>query len=358
MHRTVSRRLPRAFGVTLLLAVLAAFAFTGPAAADPLLDQKQAQYEKARREVRKLDNRVELLSERYNATVIRLHQLHGQIKDANIKLAAAEAHLEFEESVLAELMVARYKGLDANTLDIVLGASSLNEVTGSLDIKQRFDAAVTSAVEEIRGTRDEIASERAALILAQAQVRQQKRELDRRRQQISRMLAKRRHLMILLGHQVQVAAAAAAIGQTKLALQAQTWVLADQKRMRNDPGAVLRDQIVLDGLAQIGVPYKWGGASPETGFDCSGLVTWLWAQHGYQLPHFAASQYAMGPIVSDNDLRIGDLVFFHHLGHVSIYIGNGYVLHAPHTGVTVRIEEFSNPWFTSTYVGATRPGPA
>jgi peptidoglycan DL-endopeptidase CwlO len=358
MHRTVSRRLPRAFGVTLLLAVLAAFAFAGPAAADPLLDQKQAEYQKARHEVRKLDNRVELLTERYNATVIRLHQLHGQIKDASVRLAAAEAHLEFEESVLAELMVARYKGLDANTLDIVLGASSLDEVTGSLDIKQRFDSAVTSAVGEIRGTRDEIARERAALILAQVQVRQQKRQLDRRRRQISHMLARRRHLMILLGHQVQVAAAAAAIGQTKLALQAQTWVLADQKRVRNDPGAVLRDQIVLQGLAQIGVPYKWGGASPETGFDCSGLVMWLWAQHGYQLPHFAASQYRMGPIVSDTDLRIGDLVFFHELGHVGIYIGNGYVLHAPHTGVTVRIEEFSNPWFTSTYVGATRPGPA
>ncbi len=70
MHRTVSRRLPRAFGVTLLLAVLAASALAGPAAADPLLDQKQAQYEKARREVRRLDNRVELITERYNATVI------------------------------------------------------------------------------------------------------------------------------------------------------------------------------------------------------------------------------------------------------------------------------------------------
>ena len=357
MHRTVSRRLPRALGVTLLLAVLAALAFAGPAAADPLLDQKQAQYEKARREVRALDNRVELLTERYNATVIRLHQLRGQIRDANVRLAAAEAHLEFEEGVLGELMVARYKGLDANTLDIVLGASSLDDVTGSLDIKQRFDAAVTSAVEEIRGTRDEIARERAALILARVQVRQQKRALERRRHAITRMLVKRRRLMVLLGHQVQVAAAAASIGQTKLALEAQTWVLADQKRVRNDSGAVLRDQIVLDGLAQIGVPYKWGGASPETGFDCSGLVTWLWAQHGYQLPHFAASQYRMGPIVSDSDLRIGDLVFFHHLGHVGIYIGNGYVLHAPHTGDTVRIEAFSNPWFTSTYVGATRPGP-
>jgi cell wall-associated NlpC family hydrolase len=51
-------------------------------------------------------------------------------------------------------------------------------------------------------------------------------------------------------------------------------------------------------------------------------------------------------------------VFFHELGHVGIYIGHGYVLHAPHTGATVEIESFNIPWFQNTYVGATRPGPA
>ena len=357
MHRNVTLRLPRALGVMLLLAVLAGFAHAGPAAADTLLQQKQAQYQKVRRQVHRLDSRVELLTERYDATVLRLRQLRGQIKDANRRLAAAEAHLEFEEGVLGQLMVARYKGLDAGTLEIVLGASSLSEVTGSLDIKQRFDAAVTSAVEEIRSSRDEIARQRSVLLLARAQERRQKHALERRRREIGHMLKKRRRLMALIGDQVAVAAAADSIGQTQLALEAQAWVLVDQKRMRNDPGAVMRDQIVLDGLAQIGVPYKWGGASPETGFDCSGLVSWLWLQHGYTLPHFAASQYRMGPIVTDGTLRIGDLVFFHKLGHVGIYIGNGYVLHAPHTGVTVRIEEFSNPWFTATYIGATRPDP-
>ncbi|MDX6523889.1 MAG: peptidoglycan DL-endopeptidase CwlO, partial [Gaiellales bacterium] len=73
---------------------------------------------------------------------------------------------------------------------------------------------------------------------------------------------------------------------------------------------------------------------------------------------FAASQYHLGPWVAESDLRIGDLVFFHDLGHVAIYIGNGYVLHAPHTGATVEIERFDIPWFVHTYVGATRPGPA
>jgi cell wall-associated NlpC family hydrolase len=85
---------------------------------------------------------------------------------------------------------------------------------------------------------------------------------------------------------------------------------------------------------------------------------WLWANHGYALPHFAASQYHMGPFITPAELRPGDLVFFHHLGHVAIYIGNGWVVHAPHTGDWVRMERFSLPWFQATYVGATQPGPA
>ena len=345
-------------GVAIVFAVLAAVAHAGPAAADPLLDQKKAQYAKVRHQVRALDNRVEALTERYDAAVEQLHKLRLQIADANRRLAAAQAHLEYEQGVLGELMVARYKGLDANALDIILGARSLDEVTGSLDVKQRFDAAVTSAVNEIRITRDAIAQERLVLIAARAEARKQKRVIGRKREKITKLLRHRRVLMRMLGSQVRVAEAATSIGQTKLALQAQAWISADLRANRGHTGAQLRDRVALEGLQQIGVPYKWGGASPETGFDCSGLMMWLWAKHGVALPHFAASQYHMGPFVDKSDLQIGDLVFFHHLGHVGMYIGHGYVLHAPHTGVTVMIEPFGMDWFQSTYVGATRPGPA
>ena len=102
----------------------------------------------------------------------------------------------------------------------------------------------------------------------------------------------------------------------------------------------------------IGVPYQWGGSDPKTGFDCSGLTMWSWAQAGVSLPHSAADQYASIPHVSKDDLEAGDLLFFYQpISHVSIYVGGGMNIEALHTGTTV--QEDAVMW--QYFVGAGRP---
>ncbi len=104
-------------------------------------------------------------------------------------------------------------------------------------------------------------------------------------------------------------------------------------------------------LRYLGVPYVWGGATPS-GFDCSGLVMYVYAQLGISLPHYAAAQYAMGQAVARNELQPGDLVFFDNLNHVGIYIGGGQFVHAPQTGDVVKISTLAS--FGDSYVGARR----
>jgi peptidoglycan DL-endopeptidase CwlO len=105
-------------------------------------------------------------------------------------------------------------------------------------------------------------------------------------------------------------------------------------------------------VGQLGTPYVWGGAAPG-GFDCSGLVTWAFAQAGRSgLPHYTGSLWTSGTrIGSQADLAPGDLVFFHGLGHMGIYIGNDQYVHAPHTGDVVKISTLSS---YGGYVGAVR----
>jgi cell wall-associated NlpC family hydrolase len=130
-----------------------------------------------------------------------------------------------------------------------------------------------------------------------------------------------------------------------------------------DPFAALRTPSSVGvravAIAQqfLGVPYVWAGADPVTGFDCSGLVMFVYRQLGVGLPHFSGSQWYSGQRVPLDRLAPGDLVFFdlhrNGPGHVGIYIGEGKFIHSPHTGAVVRIATLSERAFS--YVGAVRP---
>ena len=104
----------------------------------------------------------------------------------------------------------------------------------------------------------------------------------------------------------------------------------------------------------LGIPYRWGGSSPSTGFDCSGFVMFLYRQVGVSLPHNAAMQYRHGRAVSRGSLRRGDIVFFNGLGHNGVYLGGGRFVHSPSTGDVVKISRLSEGWYSSRYVGARR----
>jgi cell wall-associated NlpC family hydrolase len=104
----------------------------------------------------------------------------------------------------------------------------------------------------------------------------------------------------------------------------------------------------------LGVPYRWGGSSPSTGFDCSGFVMYLYRQVGVSLPHNAAMQYRHGRAVSRGSLRRGDIVFFNGLGHNGVYLGGGRFIHSPSSGDVVKVSRLGEGWYSSRYVGARR----
>jgi cell wall-associated NlpC family hydrolase len=115
------------------------------------------------------------------------------------------------------------------------------------------------------------------------------------------------------------------------------------------PGSpVTGASVVADAEQYLGVPYQWGGTSPTTGFDCSGLVQHVYGDLGISLPRTSQEQSTVGtPVDSIADARPGDLVFFEPgssgPGHVGIYIGNGQMIDAPHTGTDVRIQPGGQP---------------
>jgi cell wall-associated NlpC family hydrolase len=109
----------------------------------------------------------------------------------------------------------------------------------------------------------------------------------------------------------------------------------------------------------LGTPYVWAGADPFTGFDCSGLVMYVYGQLGVNLSHYTGYQIHEGTPVPRWALEPGDIVFFFPSGgvpgHEGMYIGNGQFIHAPHTGDVVKISSLDDPHYAAEYVGAVRP---
>jgi len=103
----------------------------------------------------------------------------------------------------------------------------------------------------------------------------------------------------------------------------------------------------------LGVPYRYGGTSPRTGFDCSGFVRYVYSHFGISLAHSSFADMIRGHRVLGGHLEPGDLVFFDGGGHVGIYVGSGRFVHAPHTGTVVRISTMAG-WYNQRFVEARR----
>jgi hypothetical protein len=110
---------------------------------------------------------------------------------------------------------------------------------------------------------------------------------------------------------------------------------------------------------QLGIPYVWGGASPSTGFDCSGLVMYVYGLLGIRLPHYSGYQWYSGQRIPIGQLQPGDIVFFDSSAngpqHEGMYIGGGEFIQAPHTGDVVKISSLYDTQYALAYVGAVRP---
>ena len=107
-------------------------------------------------------------------------------------------------------------------------------------------------------------------------------------------------------------------------------------------------------LEAVGIPYRWGGESPASGFDCSGLVRWAYGRVGIDLPHNSYALYGEGRGVSRSHMEAGDVLFFSGLGHVGLYLGRGRMVHAPYSGKDVEVVQLAGSHYGSRLVGARR----
>lgn len=300
------------------------------------LTELQAQAARIRADIDALDRRLAASVEEYNGARARLDALNAELMQARRDLLRAEADLQLTQTLYGQRLAQIYKGGRLTVLDILLSADDLTGITRQLDFYRLIVEADEATLERL----DELTSKVAGLERSVEQRRglalADELELRDKRSLVEDQMTQRQALLGGVSARIKKV----------LARQAKLAALTAGELAR-EAGVVLETidatpeqlAVVRATMRWLGVPYVWGGASPS-GFDCSGLVTYVYAQFGATLPHGATMQARLGDPVPLDRLQPADLVFFgspafYH--HVGIYVGGGLFIEAPHTGDVVKV---------------------
>lgn len=363
MIRSSKKRLA---SLLVLAAAAAALVVTaGSLSAPSTVESRRAEAEQVLAQIQQIDSALDQAVDAYNLATERLQGLQAELRAARRHLGIAKASSRKAQQILADRLVTLYvNGDDASVVELLLGASSLDDLLDRVDAAKRISSQDARILAEVRAARRAIRREEARVEDALAEQKRVVADRAEKRHEIEAQLADRQRLLGSIQDEIATLEAEEAERQRHLQEEAQREAAAAAAAPVADSGVASEPigtapparygGVVGIAMQYVGVPYEWGGASPATGFDCSGFVMYVYAQVGVSLPHSSAAQYEYGVPVSRDELAAGDLVFFDGLGHVGIYIGDGLFIHSPHTGDVVKISSLDDSWYASTYVGARR----
>jgi cell wall-associated NlpC family hydrolase len=344
------------------LLALAIVASAAPLSSAPTLAApSRAELEAARERLGELEKDFELAVERYDFIRHRLTRLQASIAADEVVVDRLSERMSVNQAAASRVAEELYKGGSTDALEAVLSSESLVDADARLTYLRSSEAAQARVFErlavdrrllnerierlEVQRAQAREAEHRIAQLKSEitAKIADQREEIDRLTTLIERA-ERRRAARELRAEAAASAASASAPGDAAAPIAAPVGPV---------PSAGGRAAIaVRAALAQVGKPYQWGAAGPDS-FDCSGLTMYAWAQAGVSLPHSSAAQYGATPRVSASDLQPGDLLFHGSpIHHVAMYIGSGQMVEAPYTGASVRVVSSGR----SDTVGAGRPG--
>ena len=343
--------------LSLLLGILLlSFALSTQASASPVADKK-ARLREVQAKLQGVYHEADLAVEKYNQATSQLTTVQQQIKSNEHLLKVAEYNLEVANTQLQARAESIYKTRDVGIVDVLFASNSFDDLVTQLNLMERLGNSDVDVVRSIAAYERDIKDRRVKL---DADKKAAAKLVTERAAQKSAVLAVQARLEQMTAgikddiQRLQEQQAAAARAAAQAAAQATAGTGTDSGGGGGgggggsvpDPGGSGNSSVVAIAQRYLGVPYVWAGASPS-GFDCSGLTMYCYAQVGVGLSHGATDQQHASTPVPISALQPGDLVFFGSYSysyHVGIYVGGGSMIHAPHTGAVVSYGSIGGAW--------------
>jgi cell wall-associated NlpC family hydrolase len=303
--------------------------------------QLYAQATAVKAQIARLDHRLAADVEKYDQARAELDAINVALATARMQLQAAQNQLATQQAILADRLSSMYKAGPFTLLDVLLESRDFADIEAEANLFRLIGEQDAATEQSVARLVDSAATLEHDIDVRHAAALQVATRIDGQRMIIADELAQRQAVLDDLDRQMKQILARQQASARSTSERLARLAGVDIGSIRGTPAQIA---VVRETMRWLGVPYVWAGASPSQGFDCSGLVMYVYAKFGVRLPHAATLQARLGRPVSFDDLQPADLVFFGSPSfyyHVGIYIGDGLFIEAPHTGDVVKVSRLA-----------------
>ena len=315
---------------------LAVFASSAGAAPQPTVDQVQARINQLTSQFDQVSEQLDQASQQLSAARSRLSQVRVHLDHANDQFAAAQASV-------AQTAAAAFEDTGATSIAGVLTSGDPSVVLQQGSLLMELSGNRNAETGQLRTDAGQLAAVGQEMQRTEAGIAALKSQLAAHKTSLGKLIATEKAILdgLTVPQQQAVVSNSIGAGGTTTA-------------MYTGPTTTQAEQAVAFAYAQLGKPYQWGATGPGS-YDCSGLAQAAWAAAGVAIPRDTYEQWAALPHIAASAIQPGDLLYYDGIGHVAMYVGDGYIIDAPQTGLDVERIPMSTGWYAATFVGAARP---
>ena len=338
-----------AVGLT-ALGGLAVYSGAAGAAPQPTIAEAQAQ-------VNSLQAKVDRIGEQYDQANEQLTAAKGRLGQVNREVSTAQARYTAARSQLAQVAVAAYENSGQTSILGLLTSGNPSTVLGQASLVTQIAGMHNAQATKFLGDAQLLASVQQQRQRTEEGVAALRAQLVAHKTSLTKLLASRQATLdsLTAAQQAQVAASTVgATGGTAATTTTGTTGTTTTQPTYTGPTSTQAEKAVAFAYAQLGKPYVWGATGPDS-YDCSGLVQAAWAAAGVSIPRVTYDQWAALPHIATSSIQPGDLLYYDGEGHVAMYVGDGYIIDAPRTGLDVEKIPMNTGWYAAGFDGAVRP---